>query len=149
MTDDDLNGLDARADEAASMNMYVRVDSIVLKTLVQAVRNNPVRLDLAKLESGKRKLIAIDYDHTITTDVVLWLMIIRMLTRRGHSVVIATMRFEHEKKSMDARVIHAVPQIICTGRKAKKYVLAAMGIFPDIWVDDTPEFLFINASIKE
>lgn len=149
MNDDDLNDLEKQADLALELDMDVRVDSIVLRELVQAVRSNPVRLNLAELEPGKRKLIAIDYDHTFTTDIVLWLMIYRMLTRRGHDVLIATMRHEHEKKSMDARVVAAVPQIIFTGRRAKKYALAALGIHPDIWVDDTPEFLFINAAIKE
>lgn len=89
-------------------------------------------------------LIALDYDGTFTADPEYWIQIIDLTLRRGHEMVLATMRHEHELDDIDPRLKSRM-QIVPTGRKAKKKALSLRGIEPDIWIDDTPEWLFTDA----
>ena len=79
-------------------------------------------------------LIALDYDKTYTADPVLWEEFIRAAQKRGHDVVIATMR-------MPSEPIEGVNlPIVYTSRKAKSELLSA-----DIWIDDRPQYIFEDA----
>lgn len=79
-------------------------------------------------------LIALDYDKTYTADPGLWDQFIKLAVDRGHEVRIATMRFPEE--SIEGLSI----PITYTSRKAK------FGCMPaDIWIDDTPQYLFQDA----
>lgn len=89
-------------------------------------------------------LIAIDYDGTYSADKALWLRFINDAQQSGHTVICATMRFEEELGTVCDK-LKKVVRIICTDRKAKKPALLAMGIRPDIWIDDNPEWLFGDA----
>jgi hypothetical protein len=80
-------------------------------------------------------LIALDYDGTYTADLLLWDEFIVMANGRGHKVVIATMRYSHEPIEVGCPVIY-------TERQAKLPYLNALGIKPDIWIDDNPHYLF-------
>lgn len=64
-------------------------------------------------------LIALDYDKTYTADPVLWETFIAAAKHRGHSVIIATMRYPEEGAEVQRQ-----------------------GFYPSIWVDDSPYFLF-------
>ncbi len=83
-------------------------------------------------------IVALDYDKTYTLDPVMWDAFIDLLKERGHSVVCATMRFPSEAIEMPCNVIY-------TSRQPKRDCLAQSGVFPDIWIDDTPEFIFMGA----
>ncbi len=100
---------------------------------------------VTKVPEDQQKLIAIDYDGTITADVEMWIEIIKIIIAHGHEVVIATMRTQEEKKTMDDRIVDLVPWIVPTSRKAKLPFLKAFGIEPDIWIDDQPTWLFADA----
>jgi hypothetical protein len=89
-------------------------------------------------------LIALDYDDTYTRDPVLWLDFVHKAQARGHTVICATMRYQHETLSMCVKLQSAV-EIICTSRQAKQPYLHAQGLFPDIWIDDSPHWLFEDA----
>ena len=76
--------------------------------------------------------IALDHDGTYTRDPELWDEFIKLANARGHQVVCVTMRGPHEGVAMPCEVIY-------TSRKAKA------GFYPaDVWIDDQPQFLFVN-----
>jgi hypothetical protein len=87
-------------------------------------------------------LIALDYDKTYTADPVLWQRFIATAKERGHSVIVATMRFPQEGAEIDKALGSMVDGIVYTSRKAKYDGLQAQGFSPSIWIDDSPHFLF-------
>ncbi len=76
-------------------------------------------------------LIALDYDGTYTADAELWDAFICAATKKGHKVIILTMRFPHES------IANAPCEVVYTSRKAKYNFVNA-----DIYIDDKPSFLF-------
>lgn len=90
-------------------------------------------------------LIALDYDNTYTLDPVFWNGFIVVSKARGHSVIIATMRSEAEGKIVKMDLEEIVEDIIFTNRKAKRPYLKKLNIFPDVWIDDIPEFISTDA----
>ena len=78
---------------------------------------------------------SLDYDKTYTEAPELWDGFIADATIKGHEVVCVTMRHEHEAITMPCRVIY-------TGRKAKAPFLAERGIRIDVWIDDSPHWIF-------
>lgn len=91
-------------------------------------------------------LFALDYDGTVTADVDLWVMFIKLLEARGHEVVIVTMRHFEELESMDSRITDVCSWIVPTGRRAKMQFCSEFGINPDIWIDDQPHFILLDAA---
>ena len=61
-------------------------------------------------------IIALDYDDTYDCDPLFWDQLIAAAARCGHTVIVVTMRHEHERP-----VIPAWPDmpIFCTGREPK------------------------------
>lgn len=94
----------------------------------------------------KNTLIALDYDGTITVNIPFWIDFIKRAETAGMSVVIVTMRTPEEKATMDERVLDACPWIVPTSRQAKRDYCAAYGIHPDIWIDDNPAWIFMDAA---
>ncbi len=91
-----------------------------------------------------RLTFAIDYDDTYTADPELFDRLIIEARSRGHTVVIATMRHEFEPVQLGC----TVDRIIYTNRKAKKLHLMRLGIEPNIWIDDRPDFILGDAVPK-
>lgn len=86
-------------------------------------------------------LIAIDYDGTYTKDPDLWMRFIDDSIRSGHEVICASMR--HESEPIDNQLSEKV-RVIYTSRKAKVKALIDININPDIWIDDSPYWLFTD-----
>ncbi len=86
-------------------------------------------------------LICLDYDDTYTRDPILWYDFIRSAKKRGHRIICATMRYEQEGEIVEHALAQHVEKIIYTDRKAKKPFLEKFKIYPDIWIDDSPEWL--------
>lgn len=91
------------------------------------------------------KTIALDFDDTFTADPDLWNSFIASAKKRGHTIIIATMRHPSEC----ARVFEMVKGVdhanmFFTGRCAKKPFIEARGVFPDIWIDDNPRYILEN-----
>jgi len=97
------------------------------------------------MEIKETLLISLDYDDTFTANPIFWKKFIDLAIEEGHRIVIATMRHEHEGRNLEILLADHVEKIIYTGRKAKKPFLKKLGIEPDIWVDDMPEFLVEDA----
>lgn len=94
--------------------------------------------------AGDRKIIALDYDGTITTNFPFWLQFIRSAVEAGYFVVIVTMRAPHEVRSMHPSVLEACEWIVPTSRAAKLKYCQDRGLNPSIWVDDMPMALFTD-----
>lgn len=90
-------------------------------------------------------LLALDYDETYTEDPEFWDLVIGLAVTRGHSVICATMRHEHEGEEIVSNLGHKVERIIFTGRKAKHRFVQEAGYYPSVWIDDSPHWLFRDA----
>lgn len=94
-------------------------------------------------------IIAIDYDGTYTKDPDLWLAFIEKAQARGHKVILVTMRENAEAgpgwSPIDERLLFIVDEDYYTDLEAKKPYLDRLGIKPDIWIDDSPEWVIFNA----
>lgn len=97
-------------------------------------------------ELGDEMLIALDYDETYTVDPEFWDMVISAAGYRGHTVICATMRHEHEGADVIAALGKKVEKIIFTGRKAKHEFVQNAGYYPSVWVDDSPHWLFQDSA---
>ncbi|MFW9871700.1 MAG: hypothetical protein ACFFG0_01270 [Candidatus Thorarchaeota archaeon] len=89
-------------------------------------------------------LIALDYDFTYTEDPSLWDSFIDLATSKGHSIICVTMRYENEGIILK-RTIGKKCEIVFTGRKAKLNFLKELNIEPDVWIDDTPKWIYEDA----
>ena len=93
-------------------------------------------------------LICFDYDHTYTEDPDLWNSIIEMMTI-NHEVICCSMRYKEEGLYLE-ETIGQLCKVFYSGRKAKKPYLLSIGLEPDIWIEDTPEFILydVNCGVK-
>jgi hypothetical protein len=84
--------------------------------------------------------IALDFDDTYTRDPTLWNKFIKDAKDRGHDIRIVTFR----KKAMTDPALDwlgsSIPVIFTEGNSKRSYC-NRMGWFPDIWIDDSPEFI--------
>lgn len=91
-------------------------------------------------------LICLDYDGTYTEDPDLWDQFIVSALRADHTVICATMRYEDSEGDVVKRNLASkVSQIYFTDRLAKQAFLERQGVFPDVWIDDSPKWLLHNA----
>ena len=90
-------------------------------------------------------LLALDFDETYTRDPEFWDMVISAANYRGHSVICATMRYEHEGEEVINALQHKVEKIIFTGRKAKFKFVTEAGYYPSVWIDDQPNWLYVDS----
>lgn len=90
----------------------------------------------------KKLLFALDFDGTYTEDPELWNNFITLLKQKGHSVIVATMRYPSEAGPVREALEDKVDAIIYTSRKAKYEEVQKQGYTPNIWIDDMPHFLF-------
>lgn len=91
-------------------------------------------------------LLALDYDDTYTRDPDFWDNVITLATQRGHSVICATMRYEHEGQEVIDALGSKVETIVFTGRKAKFTAVYDAGYMPSVWIDDSPNFVHTDAN---
>lgn len=93
-------------------------------------------------------IIAIDYDGTYNSDLTMFSEIIRLFKTYGHETIIVTMRYEHEEdnllNSIKSKLSGGI-NVYYTGRKAKIPFMKKLGIEPDIWIDDNPQWLFTDS----
>ena len=80
-------------------------------------------------------IIALDYDYTYDRDPLIWDQVITAAERHGHTVIVVTMRHEHERPEIP---LWPNMPIFCTGREPKVRHMRNMGIKVDIWIDDDP-----------
>lgn len=91
------------------------------------------------------KTICLDYDGSFTEFPELFDMIIKESSRLKYKVILATMRYPHEEDLFLKEINNRI-SVYYTSRKAKLPYLESMGIEPDLWIDDRPDFILNNAS---
>lgn len=84
-------------------------------------------------------IIGIDFDNTITADPMMWREIIRMMTRRGHTVYIVTARMKHVHPEDLHPWYGIVENVYFTEHKAKRQFMLDQGINIEVMIDDSPE----------
>lgn len=89
--------------------------------------------------------IALDYDNTFTLDPPAWRDFVFMMTKRGHTVFIVTMRSAlHDW--IDPKIVDMIRIIYCDGRP-KKEVCDQLGWAPHVWIDDHPETIHMGSTL--
>lgn len=89
--------------------------------------------------------IAIDYDDTYTRDPATWDEVIDTFQAAGHMVYCVTMRNVNESADVMDSIGKKVP-VFVTDRKAKRAFMFAHGIRIDVWIDDRPDFILMDAA---
>lgn len=89
-------------------------------------------------------IICIDYDNTFTAIPELLTSFITAAQKAGHRVICATLRYEEETEPV-MNSIGKLCEVFYTSRQPKIQFLKALGIEPDIWIDDDPIHLFMPA----
>jgi hypothetical protein len=88
-------------------------------------------------------IIALDYDNTYTADPKLWDRFIKDAEANGHTVKIVTMRYPPGADDYPSETIKNAPcEVIYTSRIAKAKIVKA-----DIWIDDSPHWIFQDALV--
>lgn len=99
-------------------------------------------------------IIGLDYDGTFTADPKLWADFAVRAKRRGHLVYIVTMRYESEGGDKLHPFVKAADlggSIIYCGSSAvgrrlrKEFICELIGIKIDIWIDDNPKAIHLDA----
>ena len=81
--------------------------------------------------------------HSLVTPVA-WLEFIKLLKSRGHTVICVTMRYSDEGAQV-VRDLAKHIEIYFTGRKAKREYMYSKGIRIDVWIDDSPQWVLMDA----
>lgn len=92
-------------------------------------------------------LLALDYDETYTRDPVFWDKFIQLARMHGHAVICATMRYNnYEADEVINALSGKVDSIVFTGRQAKNKAVHKAGYSPNVWIDDSPNFIIFDAA---
>ncbi|MDD2819130.1 MAG: hypothetical protein PHN51_10125 [Candidatus Nanopelagicales bacterium] len=87
-----------------------------------------------------RITIGLDYDGTVTSDPEGFALIAKLLSSRGHRVVVVTMRYRSECLNDPAFMLFVqnVDMWVATGREAKRPFCESVGVTVHVWIDDNP-----------
>jgi len=91
--------------------------------------------------------IALDFDDTYTRDPLMWDCFIDHCHERGHDIRIVTFRYENfVNTDLERAIGDKIPVIYCNANKKRGHC-ASIGFFPDVWIDDTPEFITADSYV--
>lgn len=91
-------------------------------------------------------LVVLDYDETFTRCPKSWRAVADLLRENGHSVIGCTMRRPQERDGMHPQYFEACETVHFSSRQGKREYLASLNILPHVWIDDTPEFICLDAA---
>ena len=104
------------------------------------------RLQEETILETERQVLALDWDGTVTTDVAMWSFIAMQLANL-YDIYIVTMRYPSEidntMRSFSEFV--GVKSIIATSRLAKEPFVSELGIVVNVWIDDNPKAILMDA----
>lgn len=95
----------------------------------------------------RSKVVAIDFDETISDNPGTWLSVMRALELGGYTVYVVTWRFPHTAPEDLQFLVDKGYKIFYTGLKAKKSFMERLGIKVDIFIDDNP-FAILNDCVN-
>lgn len=93
---------------------------------------------------SKKNLLAVDFDDTISARPTLWLEVLETFRNFNFDVVVVTYRQPNCDPEDLQFLVDRGFQVIYTGQKAKRPFLKELGLFPSVWVDDTPESVLFD-----
>lgn len=91
--------------------------------------------------------IALDFDDTYTRDPQLWDIFILACKTNDHDIRIVTFRHKDGINYDLRKAIGDKIPVIYTGAHRKRGFCAAMGFFPDVWIDDMPEIIVADGYV--
>lgn len=92
----------------------------------------------------ERPIVALDYDHTCTTNIPFWQQFVRLAHAADYDVMIVTARHPDRIDEPQMHFGDLVRRIICTSHQAKLPYCKSIGIDPAIWIDDQPWNIHLN-----
>lgn len=84
------------------------------------------------------KVVAFDFDETISDNEPVWLNVMIMLERNGYHCIVVTWRKPDEWPTDLRFLVDKGFKIYYTSRQAKKQYMEQQGIKVSIWIDDNP-----------
>ena len=90
------------------------------------------------------KIIAIDYDDTISLNIEAWKQIISLFSSLGAIVYIVTYRSSTQFEDMDLKIPNIKDYIFTNAIAKKTYCEEIVNIKVDIWIDDLPESIIFD-----
>lgn len=90
------------------------------------------------------KVIAIDYDDTLSLNIEAWKQIVALFHSFGAVVYIVTYRHSTQFDDMCLDITHVKDIIFTNGCGKKKYCEEIAGVEVDIWIDDSPESILYD-----
>ncbi|QNN99958.1 hypothetical protein phiPsa267_104 [Pseudomonas phage phiPsa267] len=91
------------------------------------------------------KIVAFDFDETISDNEPLWLQVMLALEKGGYHVVVCTWRTPTTYPEDLKFLVDRGFKVYYTSGQAKQDYMAKQGIRVDIWVDDNPFAILNNA----
>lgn len=91
------------------------------------------------------KVIAVDFDETISDNESGWLQVLLLLEKIGYHVVICTWRAPTEYPEDLKFLVDKGFAVYYTTRRGKKQYMKEQGIEVAIWIDDNPFAILNNA----
>lgn len=92
---------------------------------------------------ARARVVAVDFDETISDNPAAWLSVMKTLELSGYIVYVVTWRFPDTAPEELQFLVDKGYKIFYTGLKAKKPFMRAKGIDIAIWIDDNP-FAILN-----
>lgn len=97
----------------------------------------------ARLEVAEQKVIAVDFDETISDNPIAWLSVMKTLELAGYHVIVVTWRKPDSWPEDLQFLVDKGYAIYYTSLHAKNEYMKKLGIDVHIWIDDNP-FAILN-----
>ncbi len=94
----------------------------------------------------RAKVVAVDFDETISDNPGTWLSVMRALELGGYTVYVVTWRSPTTAPEDLQFLVDKGYKIYYTSFKAKQEYMASLGIEVAIWIDDNP-FAILNDAV--
>jgi len=91
------------------------------------------------------KVIAIDFDETISDNEHAWLLVMQLLERQGYHVVVCTWRLPTYYPEDLQFLVDKGFKVYYTSLQAKHEYMKSQGVNVAIWIDDNPFAILNNA----
>lgn len=91
------------------------------------------------------KVVAFDYDETISDNEMAWLLVMRLLEGKGYHCIVVTWRKPTEYPEDLKFLVDKGYKVYYTSRQAKQTYMESKGIKVSIWIDDNPFAILNNA----
>ena len=90
------------------------------------------------------KIIAIDYDDTISLNIEAWKQIISLFSSLGAIVYVVTYRNSTQFEDMNLKIPNIKDYIFTNAIAKRTYCEKIVNIKVDIWIDDLPESIIFD-----